>query len=97
MPERNKINNGSPSPVGVEVEERRYFEALLAASDAVVAKCKDHPVPAPKPGSRIIPKGCTCYSSSPEWIAMMNYRSPVCNLCGGREKCKPDCEALDRQ
>lgn len=73
------------------------YERLLAASDAVYALCAYHPCPAPKPGSVLRPKACTCYSLTPEFIAFMSWQSPTCNICGGRAKCKASCDALDKR
>ena len=73
----------------------REHARLSLLADAAMARCKAHPIPPPRNG--LVPRGCTCFCNDPDWIAFMSLQSPVCNLCGGWEHCKPGCEALDRR
>jgi len=76
---------------------RQEYEHLLAESDRVYALCAYHPCPPAKPGSMFTPKACTCYADTPEYQAFMAWQSPVCNICGGKDKCKASCDALDKR
>ena len=76
-------------------KEQLEYQRLCDDADKAIALCAYHPCPAPNPGSLIKPRACTCYAKTPEYQAFMNWRSPVCNICGGRDRCKPNCDALD--
>ena len=91
----------TPKQQGILAAFDAEHTRLCALADAAEAQCDYHPCPPPKIGrlfgTVIQPKGCTCYTNDPNWQAFMNLEPPFCNLCGGWERCKPDCDALDRR
>lgn len=78
------------------VEYDAEHKRLLAESDRVYALCAYHPCPPPSIHG-IQPKACTCYTETSEFRAFMSLQSPVCNICGGWDKCKASCDALDKR
>lgn len=72
---------------------RRRYEQVRAAcaethGDVAAPFCAPHCL-------RTHPHPCTCDLRTPEFWAMMSWRSPECSHCGGFEVCLPTCEASD--